>query len=98
MRGKGKAAIVWVFAPGPFMTSEQALRTVDDILATEFEVERGRITPNARLREDLGLDSLDAVDLVVALEKACGRRVPEETVKTLNTVGDVYAYVRGVAG
>jgi len=75
------------------MTAEQATKTVNDILATEFEVERAAIVPTAHLREDLGLDSLDSVDFVVALEKALGHAVPEEAARKMRTVADVYAYV-----
>jgi acyl carrier protein len=63
----------------------------------EFELEPSAIVPRARMREDLGLDSLDAVDLSVAIEKALHVRVPEEFAREMRTVGDVHDYVRTVA-
>jgi acyl carrier protein len=45
-----------------------------------------------------GLDSLDAVDLVVALEKALRVQIPETVAREMRTVGDVHEYIRGVAG
>lgn len=59
------------------------------VLVEEFEIEPSRIGDAANLFEDLGLDSLDAVDLIVSLEQAFGGRVPEEQAKTIRTVGDV---------
>ncbi|MBW2258186.1 MAG: acyl carrier protein, partial [Deltaproteobacteria bacterium] len=52
------------------------------------------VVPEARLREDLDLDSLDGVDMVVALEKAFGLRIDEKAVAETRTVGDIHAYVR----
>jgi acyl carrier protein len=46
------------------------------------------------MREDLGLDSLDTVDLIVAIEKALHSRVPEELARAMRTVEDVHASVR----
>lgn len=66
---------------------------VSRILVDLFELERESVTPAARLREDLKLDSLDGVDLVVALEKHFNCLVDEEAVKKLRTVGEIQAYV-----
>ncbi len=49
------------------------------------------------LREDLGLDSLDAVDLIVAMEKALAVHIPEDVARKMRTVGDIHAYIREVA-
>jgi len=49
------------------------------------------------MREDLGLDSLDAVDLIVALEKALRVQIPETVAREMRTVGDVHEYIRRVA-
>jgi acyl carrier protein len=51
------------------------------------------LKPEAKLKDDLGLDSLDAVDLVVALEKALKVTIPEETARQMTTVGDIHRYI-----
>jgi acyl carrier protein len=77
--------------------AEQAIAVVNETLVKEFELDRSIITAEARMREDLGLDSLDAVDLIVALEKALGVEIPEETARKMRTVGDIYAYIKDKA-
>jgi len=76
------------------MTIEEIIAKVDDILITEFELDADAVVPTAHLREDLDLDSLDGVDLVVALEKAFGLRIDEKVIAETRTVGDIHAYVR----
>jgi acyl carrier protein len=75
------------------MTIEQIIENIHHILVSDFEIEPGRITPDARLREDLELDSLDAVDLVVSLESAFGVHVDAKAITELKTIGDIHAYV-----
>lgn len=79
------------------LTAEKAIQIVDQTLVNEFELERSSLHPQARMREDLGLDSLDAVDLIVALEKALRVQIPESIAREIRTVGDVHEYVRRVA-
>lgn len=71
------------------MTPQEIHSLVERVLTEEFEIEASRIVPTARLREELGLDSLDGLDLVVALEKEFGCRITEGDVKSIRTVGDV---------
>ncbi len=78
-------------------SAAEAIQIVDETLITEFELDRSSVVPEARMREDLGLDSLDAVDLVVALEKALQVQIPETTAREMRTVGDVHAYIAKVA-
>jgi acyl carrier protein len=69
------------------------------VMVEEFEAEEEQLRPEARLREDLGLDSLDGVDLVVALEAAFGFRIPEQEARAIRTLGDVHERIRShVAG
>lgn len=68
----------------------------DDVramMAETFELEPERITPQARLYEDLDLDSIDALDMVVKLQEIIHRRVEEQELRALQTVGDVVAMV-----
>ena len=54
-----------------------------------FEIPRDKITPGARLYEDLDLDSIDAVDLVVKLQEHTGKRIKPDAFKAVRTVQDV---------
>jgi acyl carrier protein len=78
--------------------AEKVRQVVTETLVTEFELERSRIVPAAKLREDLGLDSLDGVDLIVALEKSLNVRIPESDARQMRTVADIHAFIdRAVA-
>ncbi|WP_374650804.1 acyl carrier protein [Dongia sp.] len=61
-----------------------------------FEIPAAKITPQARLYEDLDLDSIDAVDLVVKLQELTGRKLKVEEFKSVRTVGDVIDRVHAV--
>jgi acyl carrier protein len=80
------------------LNADKAIQIVDQTLVNEFELEPSKVHPHARMREDLGLDSLDAVDLIVALEKALRVQIPETVAREMRTVGDVHEYIRRVAG
>lgn len=67
---------------------------VNRIMIEEFEVEEQDLRPAARLGEDLGLDSLDGVDLVVALEKSFQCRIAEEEARDIKTLADICEKVR----
>ena len=56
---------------------------------SEFELDRAKLVPEARLFEDLDLDSIDAVDLVVRLQQQTGLKVKAEDFKAIRTLGDV---------
>ncbi|RMG10419.1 MAG: acyl carrier protein [Planctomycetota bacterium] len=71
---------------------EHVAATVDEILRDEFEVEAEQLKPEAPLAE-LGLDSLDGVDLVVAIEKAFSLRIPEAEARSIRTLEDIYERV-----
>jgi acyl carrier protein len=74
--------------------TEHAIQVLQDTLVAEFEIDPASIKPEARMREDLGLDSLDAVDLIVALEKQLHVQIPEDLARQMRTVGDVHDYLR----
>ena len=79
-------------------TLEEIRSAVEKIMTDEFEVEPEALVPDASLNEDLDLDSLDGVDLVVALEKTFDCRIPEEEARGIRTLGDIYRRVEaGVA-
>ena len=57
------------------MTKEDVLGRINDVLAGEFEIDRAKLVPEARLFEDLDLDSIDAVDLVVRMQQQTSLKV-----------------------
>ncbi len=76
------------------MDIEATLARVNAILAEEFELDPSALQPDARLAEDLELDSLDGLDLLVALEKEFQIRLDEKRLMELKTVGEVHAFLR----
>ena len=52
-----------------------------------------QVTPDAKFLEDLGADSLDTVELVMALEEEFGSEIPDEQAEKLQSVGDVVKYI-----
>jgi len=74
------------------MSSDLAER-LRAIVANQLGVEHDEVVPEARILDDLGADSLDVVELVMALEESFDIVVPDEDVEALETVSDVQAYV-----
>jgi len=72
---------------------EKIFENVRAMMAETFELEPERITRAARLYEDLDLDSIDALDMVVKLQEIIHRRVEEQELRSLRTVGDVVEMV-----
>lgn len=76
------------------MTSEEIKTIVNTALVEEFELETDAMLPEAHLFNDLGLDSLDAVDMVIVLEKAFGVKLRDEkAIREIRTLGDLYAFI-----
>ncbi|HOX20095.1 MAG TPA: acyl carrier protein [Gemmatimonadales bacterium] len=71
---------------------------VKDIIAEELGVEREKLTPEASFMEDLGADSLDTVELVMAFEKEFDIDIPDEEAEKLRTVGDALKYLHEKTG
>ncbi len=68
-----------------------------EIIAKELEVSPEQLKPEAKFIEDLGADSLDTVELVMALEEEFGLDIPDEDADKLKTVGDALEYLRSHA-
>ena len=71
------------------MTFEEMKKIVVDTL----DCDEDKVTMEASLTEDLEADSLDAVELNMALEDACGVSIPDEELVNLKTVGDIFNYI-----
>lgn len=78
------------------LSREEISTRLNTYLQDLFEVPAEKIKPEARLYEDLDLDSIDAVDLVVKLQELTGRKLNVEEFKSVRTVGDVLNCVHAV--
>lgn len=77
------------------MTDDEIIKTINMSLSEAFELDLEMMTPDADIYEDLGLDSLDMVDLVVVLENSFHIKiVEEETVREIRTLGQIHEFVR----
>jgi acyl carrier protein len=70
-------------------TRPEILERLANILVESFEVERQAIEPAASLKDDLGLDSIDAIDLAVGLEETEGVELSEDELRGIRIVNDV---------
>ncbi len=66
---------------------------VKQIIVDLLGVEEGKITPEARFREDLEADSLDLVELIMAFEDKFGAEISDEDAQKITTVGEAVAYI-----
>jgi len=67
---------------------------VKEIIVEQLGVEEDDVTPTARFIEDLGADSLDTVELVMALEEHFDIQIPDEEAEKIATVGDAIHYIK----
>jgi acyl carrier protein len=66
---------------------------IKDIIVEQLGVNADQVTPEAKFIEDLGADSLDTVELIMALEEEFNIEVPDEEAEKLQSVGDVIKYI-----
>ncbi|MDD3905674.1 MAG: acyl carrier protein [Candidatus Omnitrophica bacterium] len=66
---------------------------IKQIIADQLGVKKEEVTDNAKFVDDLGADSLDTVELVMALEEEFGIEIPDEEAEKLITVGDALRYI-----
>ena len=75
------------------MSQEAILEKVRSIVAEQLSVEAGEVKPDSNFQNDLGADSLDTVELVMALEEAFDIEIPDEAAEGIATVGDAVKYI-----
>ena len=76
------------------MTDQEIIGLIDSSLQEEFELDAKIMTPEASFYDDLGLDSLDVVDMVIVLEAAFGFKIrEEEAIRNIRTLGDLHTFV-----
>lgn len=71
---------------------------IRDLMVDTLSCDLDSITPEARLAEDLDIDSLDAVELNMAIEEALNITIPDGELMNLKTVGDIVAYLEANTG
>ncbi|AIR69991.1 acyl carrier protein [Dickeya fangzhongdai] len=80
------------------MDKNEIYNEIKTLLVKLFELDEDDITLESRLYEDLELDSIDAVDMVVHLQKRIGRKISPETFKSVRTVQDVVNAIEQLMG
>ncbi len=76
------------------MENSEIIKAVNAALAEEFELDEEQLVPEAHIRDDLGLDSLDIVDMVIVLEKAFQFKLADkEPLTHIQTLGDIHGFI-----
>lgn len=76
------------------MTQQEVVAITNKVFEESFEIEKEKLQPQAHIFNDLGLDSLDIVDLVVALQESFGVKIRnEEKVRNIRTLQDIYGFI-----
>ena len=75
------------------MAEKSVADRVKEIIVEQLGVNPDQVTPEAKFIEDLGADSLDTVELVMAFEEEFGAEIPDEDAEKMQTVGDVIKYI-----
>jgi acyl carrier protein len=80
------------------MTRIEIEKIVKNFLIEDIEVEESVITPDARLKDDLGIDSLDFVDIVVIVERNFGFKINQDEMTGVQTLGQFCDYIESKVG
>lgn len=75
------------------MTRKEIEETTNEFLIEEIEIDKSALNPSALLKADLGVDSLDFVDIVVIVERNFGFKIKAEEMATVTTLGQFYDYI-----
>ncbi|NMW85877.1 acyl carrier protein [Peptoniphilus sp. AGMB00490] len=69
------------------------LENLKDIIASNFGINKDEVKMESNLRDDLGLDSLDAVELTMAIEEETGKEIPDDVFEKIITIEDLIKYL-----
>jgi acyl carrier protein len=76
--------------------SNELVQKIKQIIVEQLSVEEAKVKPEASFTEDLGADSLDVVELVMAFEQAFNIEISDESAGKIKTVGDVISHIGGL--
>lgn len=72
------------------MTKEEVIKTVNDFLTEDFEIAANLLVPENDIRKDVGIDSLDIVDIIVRVNEIFGFKLDKNELKDVKTLGQFY--------
>ena len=75
------------------MNKEEIIKKINAFLIEEFELDENQLVPEAQLKNDLGIDSLDFVDIIVIIERNFGFKVKGEEMINVKTLQNFYDYI-----
>jgi acyl carrier protein len=75
------------------MGREEIIKIINNLLIEEFEISGSQLSANAHLKNDLGLESLDFVDIAVIVQKEFGLTLKGEEMTTIKTLEDLYDHI-----
>jgi acyl carrier protein len=78
--------------------SEKDTKALLDILAEQLDVQQAQLTPDARIEEDLGADSLTVMEITMAVEEHFDLSIPDEEWEKVSTVGDLFEALANLLG
>lgn len=79
------------------MQKEEIIKIVNEFLIDEFELDEDQVKPDASLKDDLEIESLDFVDIAVVIEKEFGVKVKGEEMGEVKTLDNLYTYIQNKA-
>ena len=80
------------------MSQEETFQKVRSIVSEQLSVESEKVKSDSNFQNDLGADSLDTVELVMALEEAFDIEIPDEAAEGIETVGDAVKFIEEKKG
>lgn len=75
------------------MDLSEAMEKVRTVISKQLDLDKADLVPSAHILDDLGADSLDVVELVMALEQEFDLEIPDEEAEQIETVGDIFKYI-----
>ncbi|MDF4141795.1 acyl carrier protein [Lactobacillus kefiranofaciens subsp. kefirgranum] len=76
------------------MSEEEIFNKIRDLIADNFDVDKGKITENTNFTADLDADSIDLVEFILQLEDEFGAEIPDDDAEKIKTVGDAVSYIK----
>ncbi len=78
------------------MNEKEVFEKVKAVILQELDLDESKVTMDARLKEDFGADSIDGVQIIMALEDEFGIKLEDESLEEIKTVGDIVKFVKAV--